>query len=77
MQLSHATNFGECISANRYYFHIHQKYDETGLSLHQPAQLHPIPDISMDYLQCLDVSLTHHPHSEGLLLHEILLDSAG
>ena len=31
----------------------------------------------MDYSQCLDGSLTRHPHSEELLLHEISLNSAG
>ena len=77
MKLSHSTNFGECISAHWHPFHIHQKYDRTGLSPHQPAHLHPTPDISMYYFQCLNVYLTHHPHSKVLLLHEISPDSAG
>ena len=77
MQLSHTTNFVECISAHRYSFHIHQKSEKTGLYPHQPAHLHSTLDISMDYFQCFDVSLTHHHHSKGLLLHEISLDSAG
>ena len=77
MQLYHPTNVGEYISSHLYSFHIHDKYDKMGLSYHQLSHLHPNPEISMDYSQCLDISLTHHPHSEGLLLHEISLDSAG
>ena len=77
MQIYHATNFGECISAHRYFFHLHQKSDEMGLSPHQPAHFHPTSDISMEYFKFLAVSLMHHPHSEVLLLHEISLDFAG
>ena len=76
MQLSHATNFGEWISTHWYSFQIYQKSEKTGLSPHQPAHLHPTPDIHMDYLQCLDVYFPHHPHSEGLFLHEILPNAA-
>ena len=75
MQLYHATYFGECISAHCYSFHIHQKSDKTGLSPHQPTRLHPTSDISMDYFQCLDVSLMHYPPSDGLILNELSLDS--
>ena len=69
MQLSHATYFVECISAHKYPFHIYQKYDKTGLPPHQPSLLHPTPEIYIDYFQCLDVSLAHHPHIKGLLLN--------
>ena len=47
------------------------------LSPHQPARLHPTPDTSMYYFYFLGVYLTHHPHSEGLLLNELSLDSGG
>ena len=77
MQLSYATYFGECISAHHYSFHVHQKYNRTGLSPHQPAHNKPTPYISMYYSQFLDISLTHYPHSYGLLLQEPSLDSAG
>ena len=77
MQLSHATYLGECISAHHYDFHVHYKSDNTGLSPHQPAHLHPTPDLSMDYLQCLDVSLTQHLRIEGLIFHELSLNSSG
>ena len=63
IQLSHGTNFGECISAHWYSFRIYQKYDETGLFHQQHACLHPTPDISMDYFQWLHSSHTHHPYS--------------
>ena len=76
MQLSHTTNFGECISAHRYYLHIYQKYDQMVLSPHQPALFHHNPDISMGCFQCFDVSLMHHPHREGILFHKISLNSA-
>ena len=77
MQLSYATDSGECISAHRYSFHIYQKSDKTGLYPQQPDRLHPTPEIFMDYFQCLDVFLTRHPHREGLIRHELSLDSAG
>ena len=77
MQLSHATNFGECISSHQCYFHIDQKSEKTGLSPHQPASLQPVPEITIDYFQCLDVSLAHHPHSEALILNELSLNCAG
>ena len=76
-QLSNTTDFGECISAHRYSFHIYQKSDKTVLYPHQPASLHPTPDIFIDYFQCLDVSHMNHPNSEVLRLHELSLDSAG
>ena len=50
------------------------KSDKTSLSPHQPASLHPTPEIPMDYFQCLDISLVYHPHIEGLLLNELSLD---
>ena len=34
IQLYHVTNFGECISAHRYSFHIYQKPDKMGLFSH-------------------------------------------
>ena len=77
MQLSHATDFGEFISAHCYYFHIYQKYDGTILSPHKISLLKPAPDIPMDYFKCLDVYLEHHTHRKGLLLNEPSLDSAG
>ena len=77
MQWYHANNFGEWISAHRYSFHTYQKSNNTGLSPHNSSQLWHIPDNSMDYLQCLGIYLTHHPHSKVLLLNELLLYSAG
>ena len=49
---------------------------QNGLYPHQPTHLPPTPDTSMDYFQCLDVSLAHHPHRKVLLLNELSLDSA-
>ena len=76
MQLSHATNFGECISAHQNFFHIYKKPDKTSLPPHQPASLHPAPEIPMDYFQCLDVSIAYHTHIKGLLLNELSFDYA-
>ena len=69
MQVSQANHFGEYIYAHWYYFDIYQKSDKNGQSPHKLARLYTTSEIFMDYFQCLDVSLAHHPHSKGLLLH--------
>ena len=54
-----------------------KKSDKMSLSPHQPARLRPTSGIPMDYSKFLDVFLTQHTHSKGLLLNKVPLDSAG